>query len=65
VGALALGEVCQKLESAGNAADAAACSALALALSNEFPSLARRIRNAVDAAELAANPLTRSHGEPT
>jgi CheY-like chemotaxis protein len=65
VGALALGEVCQKLESAGNAADAAACSALALALSNEFPSLARRIRNAVDATELAANPLTRSHGEPT
>jgi PAS domain S-box-containing protein len=65
VGALALGEVCQKLESAGNAADAAACSALALALSSEFPSLARRIRNAVDATELAANPLTRSHGEPT
>jgi CheY-like chemotaxis protein/HPt (histidine-containing phosphotransfer) domain-containing protein len=65
VGALALGEVCQKLESAGNAADAAACSALALALSSEFPSLARRIRNAVDATELAANPLTRSRGEPT
>jgi CheY-like chemotaxis protein len=65
VGALAMGEMCQQLESAGHAADATTCSALALALAKDFPSLRRRIRQAVDPAPPAANPVTRSHGERT
>jgi CheY-like chemotaxis protein len=43
VGALALGELCQQLENAGNAADAAACVALAQRLAEAFEAAALAI----------------------
>jgi HPt (histidine-containing phosphotransfer) domain-containing protein len=43
VGALALGELCQQLENAGNAADAAACVALAQHLPGVFEAAALAI----------------------
>ena len=45
VGALALGELCQSLETAGRAGDAQRCSALAEGLANEFSAAAAAINS--------------------
>ena len=43
LGALALGELCQSLETAGRAGDSLRCSALAAGLANEFAAASAEI----------------------